>query len=49
MGSCIRTICFNAFWYVSSWVRFASVICGLPVVVVVSLDYDIPDEVYMTC
>lgn len=24
--------------------RFASVICGLPVVVVVSLDYDIPDK-----
>jgi len=27
---------------------FASVICGLPVVVVVSLDYDIPDEVALT-
>ena len=26
--------------------RFASVICGLPVVVVVSLDYDIPDKVW---
>lgn len=24
--------------------RYASVICGLPVVIVVSLDYDIPDK-----